>query len=60
MLFVVNFILYFLFQYITADFIKNASFEVDICGTLYPAQARLNPPVLPKKVNQFNLYIENI
>jgi len=37
-------------EYITADFIKNASFEVDICGTLFPAQARLNPPVLPKKV----------
>jgi len=37
-------------QPITPEFIKNANFDVDICGTLYPAQARLNPPVLPKKV----------
>ena len=40
-----------LFQFITPEFIKNAEFEVDICGTLYPAQCRLNPPVLPKKVS---------
>jgi len=32
------------------DFIKNAEFEVDICGVNYPAQCRLNPPILPKKV----------
>jgi len=35
---------------ITAEFVKKGVFEVDIFGTRYPAEARLNPPVLPKKV----------
>ena len=32
------------------DFVKTGNFEVDIFGVRYPAQCRLNPPVLPTKV----------
>jgi len=32
------------------EFIKGAEFDIDICGVNYPAQCRLNPPILPKKV----------
>ena len=45
-------------KYIGPEFIKNAEFEVDICGVNYPAQCRLNPPVLPKKVHFINRWTE--
>ena len=32
------------------NFVKSGDFEVEVFGTRYPAQCRLNPPVLPKKV----------
>jgi len=32
------------------DFVKSGEFEVEVFGVRYPAQCRLNPPVLPKKV----------
>ena len=33
------------------EFVKSGNFEVDIFGVRYPAQCRLNPPVLPTKVS---------
>ena len=35
---------------ISPEFVKTGNFEVDIFGVRYPAQCRLNPPVLPTKV----------
>jgi len=36
--------------HIGQNFVKSGDFEVEVFGTRYPAQCRLNPPVLPKKV----------
>lgn len=37
-------------QVISNEFVKSGEFEVDIFGVRFPAEARVNPPVLPKKV----------
>ena len=37
-------------RFIGQDFVKSGDFEVEIAGMRYPAQCRLTPPVLPKKV----------
>ena len=43
--------IYFLFP--DQNFVKSGEFEVEVFGTRYPAQCRLNPPVLPKKVWEY-------
>ena len=37
-------------EIIGQEWVKSGNFEVDIFGVRYPAQCRVNPPVLPPKV----------
>ena len=46
---------------ISPEFVKTGNFEVDIFGVRYPAQCRLNPPVLPTKVKiEWNIFQKNL
>ncbi|QQP58141.1 Uncharacterized protein FKW44_003364, partial [Caligus rogercresseyi] len=36
---------------VTPNWIREGNYEIDIAGQLFPAHVRLNPPILPNKVD---------